>query len=229
MRWIYFAIAAVLLLVFLRADVQLSDIIFNANLKFAAAALLFLAGILAGQIVTGHKPQSNTWRIAGWGLFVAVILGLLEYSVEWQRKTLIANNQTVILSAASVESVNQHFIAAKDGLFVTPATFNSAPADALIDTGASLVLLNYKTAVAAGIDVDALDFSTPVTTASGPLKIAEVTLDTVRVGDSIVAQNVKAAVTPEGSEHSNLLGASFLNQLDEAVLRNSKMILRQKK
>lgn len=227
MRWVYFAILAVLGIVFWRTDVQLVDLILNANLKWSLAAALFFGGIIVGQFIVGHKPSRNTGRIAFWGVFVAVILGLLEYSVEWRQKTLIANNETVVLSAASVETVSQHFIPMKDGLFETKVTINGVLTEALIDTGASLVLLNYDTATAAGIDTETLDYNTPVRTASGLLDIATVTLDEVRVGPRILATNVDAAITPKGLDHSNLLGSSFLSQLDEAVVAKGQIVLKQ--
>lgn len=227
MRWIYFAILAVLGIVFWRTDVQLIDLIFNANLKWSLAAALFLGGIIAGQFIVGHKANRSTGRIAFWGVFVAVILGLLEYSVEWRQKTLIANNETIVLSAASVETVSQHFIPMQDGLFETNVTINGVATKALIDTGASLVLLNYETATAAGIETDTLAYDTPVRTASGLLDIATVTLSEVRVGTRIIATEVEAAVTPKGLDHSNLLGSSFLSQLDEATIANGQVILKQ--
>lgn len=229
MRWVYLAIAAFLGIIFLRADVQLVDLILNTNLKWSAVAAVFLVGLLVGQILRGFQPDGKTLKYAGWGLFVTLVLGVLEYSVEWQRDIVLANDQTLILTAASVESVSQHYITAKDGLFLTQASFNSAQADALIDTGASLVLVNYATAKAAGVDVDALAFTIPVTTASGPLKIAQITLGEVRLGNSIVARNVPAAVTPKGLSHSNLLGGSFLLQMDQTVLRKDQMILSQRR
>ncbi|MDR6265150.1 TIGR02281 family clan AA aspartic protease [Roseobacter sp. N2S] len=229
MRWVYLAIAAFLGIIFLRADVQLVDLILNTNLKWSAVAAVFLVGLLVGQILRGFQPDGKTLKYAGWGLFVTLVLGVLEYSVEWQRDIVLANDQTLILTAASVESVSQHYITAKDGLFLTQASFNSAQADALIDTGASLVLVNYTTAKAAGVDVDALAFTIPVTTASGPLKIAQITLGEVRLGNSIVARNVPAAVTPKGLSHSNLLGGSFLLQMDQTVLRKDQMILSQRR
>ena len=205
----------------------LLDLILNANLKWSVAAALFLGGIIAAQFIGGQKTNPNTKRIAFWGVFVACLLGLLEYSIEWRQKTLIANNKTIVLSAASVETVSQHFIPMRDGLFETKVTINTAQTSALIDTGASLVLLNFETAKSAGIDVDTLVFDTPVKTASGPLNIATITLKAVRIGPRIIAKNVEAAVTPEGLDHSNLLGSSFLSQMDEAVISNGQIILKQ--
>jgi aspartyl protease family protein len=158
---------------------------------------------------------------------VTSLLALVEYSVEWRQKTLLANNETVVLSAASVETVLQHYIPMQDGLFETNVKINNLETKALIDTGASLVLLNYETATAAGIDVGALVYSTPVRTASGLLNIATVTLDEIRVGPRIVAKNVKAAITPQGMDHSNLLGVSFLSQLDETTIANDQIILKK--
>lgn len=227
MRWIYVAIVALLGLVFLRADVQLIDLILDTNLKWSAIALIFLFGLVIGQILRNTPSRGNTLRYAGWGLFVTIFLGLLEYSVEWQRETLLARNETIILSAASLETVSQHYITAENGLYSTAATFNDTKTEALIDTGASLVLINYATAKAAGVDMDGLVFDTRVTTASGPLNIALVTLDQVGIGDAILVHHVNAAVTPEGLHHSNLLGSSFLSKLDETIVRQDKMILTQ--
>ncbi|PLS22373.1 retropepsin-like aspartic protease family protein [Neptunicoccus cionae] len=227
MRWVYLAILVILGIVFLRTDVQLVDLILDTNLKWSAIALIFLIGLVIGQILRNKPSKGNTLRYAGWGLFVTIFLGLLEYSVEWQRETLLARNETIILSAASLETVSQHYITAQNGLYSTPVSFNGAASEALIDTGASLVLVNFKTAQAAGIDMEALVFDTRVTTASGPLDIALVTLDEVRVGDTIRVRKVEAAVTPEGLRHSNLIGSSFLSKLDETVVRKDKMILTQ--
>lgn len=227
MRWVYLAIMFILGIVFLRGDVQLVDLILDTNLKWSAIAVIFLVGLVIGQILRNTPSKGNTLRYAGWGLFVTIILGLLEYSVEWQRETLLARNETVILSAASLETVSQHYITAQNGLYATTVTFNDAESEALIDTGASLVLINYATAQAAGVEMDALVFDTRVTTASGPLDIALVTLDQVRLGDGILVRKVKAAVTPKGLRHSNLIGSSFLSKLDETVVRQDKMILTQ--
>ena len=69
MRWIYLAIFAVLGIVFWRKDVQLVDLILNANLKWSLAAALFLSGVIAAQFFVGHTPNPNTKRIAFWGVF----------------------------------------------------------------------------------------------------------------------------------------------------------------
>jgi len=227
MRWVYFAIIAVLGVIFWRKDTQLIDLIFNANLKWSLAAALFLFGILAGQWILRRERSSNRPRVIVLSLMALGLLGLMEYSVEWSQKNLVKNNETILLSAASVESVSQHFVPMVDGLFETDVQINDIQTQALIDTGASLVVLNFQTALDLGLDVESLNYTTPVRTASGVLDVAKVTLDDIRVGPSITAQNVEAAITPKGIDHSNLLGVSFLSQLDEAMVKDNQIILRQ--
>ena len=94
--------------------------------------------------------------------------------------------------------------------------------------GASLVLLNHATALAAGVDVDKLNFEEPVQTASGQLTVARVMLEEVSVGP-IELHAVEAAITPPGREHSNLLGASFLAKLESATFRADRATLQQRR
>ena len=228
MRYLHILIAAVLLLIFLRPDVQLVDLIVNTNILLASGCALLLFGVLIGQITSGHKPAYNTGKMAFWGVVVAVLLGMVEFTTEWTRKIALADNQTVVLSAASVETASVHITSTDEGLFRTKAEINGQDIDVLLDTGASLVLLNYLTADEIGLDPENLTFSVPVVTASGTMNIAEVTLPSVTVGN-IVIPDVAAAVSPAGQIHSNLLGGSFLSRLDTAEFRGDRVILKQKK
>ncbi|MEM7439017.1 MAG: TIGR02281 family clan AA aspartic protease [Pseudomonadota bacterium] len=228
MKWVYLTLIVVLAVVFLRGDARLFDLVWNANVLWSAGAAVFLVGLLIGQWMSGYKPAATTARWAFWGTLTVMLLALVEYSVEWRYRTLIAHGETVVLSAASVEEVTQHYINAEDGLFRAEISVNDHGAVALVDTGASLVLLDYPTARAAGVDMDALVFDQPVTTASGTLKIARVMLDRVTVG-KITLTDVTAAVSPQGQTHANLLGASFLSRLDAVTFKGSTAVLEQKR
>lgn len=225
MKWIYIAFVTVLSVVFLRADIRLWDLLWNANMLWSSAIALFLFGILLGQWLAGRKAHGSSARWAFWGSFTVILLGLVEYSVEWRDQTLVPRDKTVLL-AANVESVTQYYISAEDGLFRTDALLNGQKVRTLVDTGASLVLLNNETAKSVGIDTAALRYDHPVVTASAPMRIARVKLREVRVGP-IVLRDVDAAVSPPGTVHSNLLGASFLSRLDAATFRGRTAILQQ--
>ena len=83
----------------------------------------------------------------------------------------------------------------------------------LVDTGASIVLLTYEDAEAAGLNPDELAFSQPVVTANGKAFVAPIRLDSVAIG-VVGLSGVKAAVAERGKLHSSLLGMSFLKRLD---------------
>ena len=179
-------------------------------------------------MLSGHKANPNSRRYAFWGMFVVLVLGLLEYSIEWQQthgdRRKPDHQSGCPLPAKPVSTSFR----AQDGLFLTEARFDGVPAEALIDTGASLVLLNYDTAQAIGLPVDTLPFDTTVLTAGGEMNIASTTLREITVGAGIKATNVATAIAPKGHNHVNLLGGSFLAQITETTVRGSQMQLTQK-
>lgn len=225
MRVLQIIIAVGLLTVFLRPDTQLIDIVLKTDLIWVGGTVLLLTSLLLGRFSARWPTPDNTLKITIWGLIVTILLGLVEYSVEWERATALAKNQTVTLSAASVGTSTSHIVHAENGLFRTKAFVNGKPVEMLIDTGASVVLLSYQTALNIGIDVAALVFTEPVISAAGSLKIASITLDKLSIGN-ISLSNVKAAVSPQGQSHSDLLGASFLSRLDRVAFTGNQATLR---
>ena len=110
-----------------------------------------------------------------------------------------------------------------DGHFYADAKVNGQPVRFLIDTGSSAIALTVEDARKVGIAVDPADYELLGQGASGIVRGKEVTLDTLAI-DSIGDTEVKAVVV-EGASVS-LLGLPFLNQVDEIVIRNGKMTLR---
>lgn len=82
---------------------------------------------------------------------------------------------------------------------------------ALVDTGASLVVLTPADAQRLGLHLTPADYDDKVMTASGEAPAARVTLGSVSVAGASVT-NVPAIVVQEGLPHS-LLGMSFLSRL----------------
>ena len=228
MRVLHILIAVILLAIFLRPDTQLLDIVLEAHLIWSGGAALFLIGLLIGRFSARWPTPVNSGKVAAWGVIVVLSLGLVEYSTEWRTSIFLANNQTVTLSAASVETVRSHIIPAQDGLFYTRALVNGTTTEMLIDTGASLVLLTYETAQKAGFDLTALTFTEEVNSAAGGLQVALVTLARLQIG-KITLENVQAAVSPQGRSHANLLGASFLSRLDSVALTGNRIILKKRR
>lgn len=98
------------------------------------------------------------------------------------------------------------------GHFLARGMINGAPVSMLVDTGATTVVLKPADAQRAGIDPDALSYSTPVSTANGTTFAAPVRLRSLAVGD-IVVNDVEALVAKPGSLNESLLGMSFLRRL----------------
>lgn len=148
----------------------------------------------------------------------------IEY-VNSERASLdrSSNMETAAMAVVGAETaINRSW----DGHFRAIAQINGADVGLMIDTGASLVLLRNDDARRIGIQLNELDFSTPMTTANGKSYVAPFVIESLQVGD-LTLRNVRAAVAQEGALHSSLLGMSFLENLNETVIRRNRMILRK--
>jgi aspartyl protease family protein len=99
-----------------------------------------------------------------------------------------------------------------NGHFVARGAANGVSLALLVDTGASTVVLKPADAERAGIDTNALSFTTPVSTANGTTYAAPVRLKSVSVGP-LEIRDVEALVAQPGALSENLLGMSFLKRL----------------
>ena len=110
------------------------------------------------------------------------------------------------------------------GHFEADVEINGRRVDALVDTGATIVLLTSEDAARAGIYPRAGDFTLQMDTANGRSKAAPVTLGRVAIG-SIVVRNVQAAVAERGALRTNLLGMSFLQKLRKFEINSGRLVL----
>lgn len=131
--------------------------------------------------------------------------------------------QTAALAISPVETEIQR---SWDGHFRAIAQVNGTDVGLLIDTGSSLVLLRNDDAIRIGISIENLDYTTPLTTASGRSYVAPLIIETLTIGDLTIT-GVKAAVAQPGALHSSLLGMTFLEHLEETVIRRDRLILRK--
>ena len=110
------------------------------------------------------------------------------------------------------------------GHFEADVEVNGRRVDALVDTGATIVLLTNEDAARAGIYPRASDFTMSMETANGRSKAAPVILERVVIG-SIVVRNVQAAVAERGALRTNLLGMSFLQKLRKFEINSGRLVL----
>lgn len=109
------------------------------------------------------------------------------------------------------------------GHFLAEGRVNGHSLDFVVDTGATAVALTVADARRAGIPVDPSRFQPIGVGASGPVRGQPILIDRVEVAGR-EARRIPGAVI-EGLQF-NLLGQSYLSQLEEVSLRGDRMVLR---
>jgi aspartyl protease family protein len=135
-------------------------------------------------------------------------------------------DENVQTKAASAPVDGVEIRADQRGHFAARMEINGRDMNALVDTGASLVMLTYEDAQRAGVSLRDRDFTMQMQTANGVSKVAPVTLDRVAIGD-ILVRNVSAGVAEPGVLKSNLLGMTFLQKLQRFEIRSGTLVLQQ--
>lgn len=154
-------------------------------------------------------------------------------------RLISANSKEALLEIDGIQQtytlgvhIGSHYPAAGPGITVTIApdgqgmymvngTINRHPIRFVVDTGATLIMLNHNEAARLGIDYRMTGEETLVNTASGNSKAWRVNLDSVRVGD-IELNNIAAVVSNSEFPEIPLLGNSFLNAL--SIKRDGQLL-----
>jgi len=112
------------------------------------------------------------------------------------------------------------------GHFRAEGLVNGESIDFMIDTGASVVVLNESSAARFGLRLSPDEYNAKAATANGTILAARTRLATVEVGGLIV-HDVDAMVLPDEALSENLLGLSFLNRLKRFEYSDGRMVLEQ--
>ena len=96
----------------------------------------------------------------------------------------------------------------------------------MVDTGASVVALNERSAARLGLYPSPGDYKATVTTANGTIKAARTRLAMLDIG-GLVVRDVDAMVLPDEALWENLLGLSFLSKLKRYEYANGRLVLEQ--
>lgn len=112
----------------------------------------------------------------------------------------------------------------RGGHFEARIEVNGRPLEAMVDTGATIIMLTYEDAQRAGIFLRDRDFTIQMQTANGIARAAPVMLDRVSIGP-IQLRNVQAGVSEPGLMRTNLLGMSFLKRLRKFEISSGNLIL----
>jgi aspartyl protease family protein len=205
--------------------------------RTAAAALLCLAcGLSAAQgvVLSGRMGARALLVVDGQPRAVAVgetVAGVrllrwagdaAEVERAGVRYTLREGATPVQLGAAAAPGAGREVVltAGPGGHFTAAGRINGKQVRFMVDTGATLISMGRDDAERLGLDLASARRGVSQT-ANGPVQIAIVTLDSVRLGD-VELFNVGAAVMPQPMPVI-LLGNSFLSRLqmrrDNDVMR----------
>jgi aspartyl protease family protein len=112
------------------------------------------------------------------------------------------------------------------GHFQTEGRIDGQRIGFMVDTGASVIALNEKSAARFGLRPSRGDYNATVATANGTIKAARTRLAMVELG-GLVVRDVEAMVLPDEALSENLLGLSFLSKLKRFEYAGGKMVLEQ--
>ena len=112
------------------------------------------------------------------------------------------------------------------GHFQAEGRIDGQRVDFMVDTGASVIALNEKSAARFGLRPSRGDYNATVATANGTIKAARTRLAMVELG-GLTVRDVDAMVLPDEALSENLLGLSFLSKLKRFEYAGGKMVLEQ--
>jgi aspartyl protease family protein len=112
------------------------------------------------------------------------------------------------------------------GHFATRAHIDGQCIGFMVDTGASVVAFNEKSAALFGLKPTPADYNAPVSTANGMVMGARTRLARLDIG-GVVVHDIDAIVLPDANLKENLLGLSFLSKLKRFEYSRGKLVLEQ--
>jgi aspartyl protease family protein len=159
--------------------------------------------------------------LIGLGTVMAQIADKLTATPAMAKTTVVSSQDT---GRAGVRSLS----IARDsrGHFQTEGRIEGQRIGFMVDTGASVIALNEKSAAQFGLRPSRGDYNATVTTANGTIKAARTRIPVVQVGE-LTVRDVDAMVLPDEALSENLLGLSFLSKLKRFEYANGQMVLEQ--
>lgn len=198
---------------------------------FAQGSYLAVICVVLGASVlaSARMNASAALKAAGlWGLGFVVLIGLYAYRGELREigdRMLAEILPGHAIEIAGADGRTVMVARADDRHFSVMANVDGRSVRFLVDTGATMVAIDRKTASDLGYDPDQLSYRDLVWTANGTARSAPITIDSLKIGD-IERRNVRAAVLDAGGDGNNLLGMSFLGTLSRFEFQGSRLVLK---
>lgn len=189
-----------------------------------------IAALIGAGLLRSGRPLGDMARNLGtWAVIALALIAGYQYRYELQD---IASRVTAGLVPGSPLALGVEdghatvtLDKADNGHFEARIMINGAPVRAVVDTGATSIVLTAEDAQAAGFNPAALNFTIPVSTANGMARAAAVKTDEVAIG-GIVRKDMPVMIAAPGMLGQSLLGMNFIGSLSGFDVRGDRMILR---
>jgi aspartyl protease family protein len=197
---------------------------FGRLLYGGVLAAVVASGILGSGIPIGALARS----LAIWLVVIVGLVAAYQFRYEFQdigsRLTagLIPGSPISMTASDGRRSVIVE--KAPNGHFEVRAEVDGRPIRFMLDTGATATVLSARDAAAVGIDLEALAFNIPISTANGTTRAARTTAEEIRIGN-ILRRRQPILVAQDGMLDRSLLGMSFLSSLSGYDVRGDRMVL----
>ncbi len=171
-------------------------------------------------------------------IFAAVLVALGSFMAQLADKmTPVPAAANAAPRKASSETVSSETVAQAGlrsliiprdprGHFQAGGRINGQRLDFMVDTGASVVALNERSAARFGLRPSPSEYKATVNTANGTIKAAPARIAMIEIGE-LTVRDVDAMVLPDEALSENLLGLSFLSKLKRFEYADGKLVLEQ--
>ena len=185
------------------------------------ASLIYLALLLAaiGSWVFVQNRLSLGRLVQQFAIWAFIFIGVIAVYGLWEDIRQTVQPQQMVVEGQGQIIVPQ----SQDGHYYLTLNVNGQPLRAMVDTGASDLVLSMQDAERIGIETDTLRFLGRASTANGEVRTARVTLGSVSLGDTVDA-NVPAVVN-QGDQRKTLLGMSYLRRWSGFEIRDRQLVL----
>lgn len=228
--WIVLAaLAAGLLLLVLNHDAGTTFGLDNEGFARLLQAGVLLAAFLVA-FVASRRPFGDLVR--NLAIWCVILLGLTTgYLYRYELQDIASRVSAGLVPGSPLSTLGDDGRAqvtitrSSNNHFEARAAINNQPVRLLIDTGASTTVLTSADAEAIGLDIKALNYSVPISTANGTALSAWAPPASVAIGD-IRRTRVPMLVARPGALTVSLLGMNFMGTLSGYDVRGDRMILR---
>jgi aspartyl protease family protein len=192
-----------------------------------ALQLVYLIGVLVlvGSALAARRTGLGSMAKMALAWLAIFAVGFILFSYRGEMSGIVGRLTAEVDPARGLAADGELRLRARqDGHFWVRAEVNGETVTFLVDSGASVIGLSAGTARSIGLDVDGLRYDAVVQTANGPMQVARVRLDEVKVGP-IIRRDLTAFVAPAIGD-TNVLGMNFLSSLSSWRVEDGWLILR---